>query len=269
MRRRSVRAWIVLGQLEAERGRSKAALARGRACRRSTARAGRSVYPHIESAYAALDRSRDFEAFLRALLEERGDDLHARLALARALAARGEIEEALAELRRLLERDPGAARRARGARSPAALRAPRSRRRPRNTPSCSTCSSGAVCCARGSGSDDRRPHREVRARHADDAPVPRDQGRASRRDRLLPDGRLLRDVPARRRDRAPLLDIQLTTRDKNKPDAVPMCGVPCTRPTSTSRCSPTRPPRSDLRAGRGRARGRRAASWCGARWSRW
>ncbi len=25
---------------------------------------------------------------------------------------------------------------------------------------------------------------------------------------------------------APLLDIQLTTRDKGKPDAVPMCGVP-------------------------------------------
>ena len=25
---------------------------------------------------------------------------------------------------------------------------------------------------------------------------------------------------------APLLDIALTTRDKNKPDAVPMCGVP-------------------------------------------
>ena len=103
---RSVRAWIVLGQLEAERGRSKAALAAWSRVPTIDRKSGALVYPHIESAYAALDRSRDFEGFLRALLEERADDLHARLALARALAARGEIEEALAELRRLLERDP-------------------------------------------------------------------------------------------------------------------------------------------------------------------
>jgi lipopolysaccharide biosynthesis regulator YciM len=103
---KSVRAWILLGALEAERGRSKAALAAWCRVPRIDRKSGALVYPRIESAYAALDRSREFEAYLRGLLEERGEDLHARLALARALAARGEIEEALAELRRVLERDP-------------------------------------------------------------------------------------------------------------------------------------------------------------------
>jgi lipopolysaccharide assembly protein B len=102
----SVRAWLLLGTLEAERGRSKAALAAWCRVPRIERRSGDLVYPRIESAYAALDRSREFEAYLRGLLEERADDQHARLALSRALAARGEIEEALAELRRVLERDP-------------------------------------------------------------------------------------------------------------------------------------------------------------------
>jgi lipopolysaccharide biosynthesis regulator YciM len=103
---RCVRAWILLGQLEAERGRSKAALAAWQRVPRIDRKSGALVYPRIESAYAALDRSREFEGYLRELLAERGDDLHVRLALSRALAARGEIEEALAELRRVLERDP-------------------------------------------------------------------------------------------------------------------------------------------------------------------
>jgi lipopolysaccharide biosynthesis regulator YciM len=102
----SVRAWILLGTLEAERGRSKAALAAWQRVPTIDRKSGALVYPRIESAYAALDRSREFEAYLRGLLAERGDDLHVHLALGRALAARGEIEEALAELRRVLERDP-------------------------------------------------------------------------------------------------------------------------------------------------------------------
>ena len=101
-----MRAWILQGQLEAERGRSKAALAAWQRVPRIDRKSGALVYPRIESAYAALDRSREFEAYLRELLAERGDDLHVRLALSRALAARGEIEEALAELRRVLDRDP-------------------------------------------------------------------------------------------------------------------------------------------------------------------
>jgi lipopolysaccharide biosynthesis regulator YciM len=103
---RCVRAWILRGQLEAERGRSKAALEAWKRVPGIDRKSGALVYPRIESAYAALDRSREFEAYLRELLAERGDDLHVRLALSRALAARGEIEDAIAELRRVLERDP-------------------------------------------------------------------------------------------------------------------------------------------------------------------
>ena len=102
----SVRGWLVQGALEAERGRSKAALAAWCRVPAIDRRSGALAYPRIESAYAALDRSREFESYLRGLLTEREDDPHARLALGRALAARGEVEEALAELRRLLERDP-------------------------------------------------------------------------------------------------------------------------------------------------------------------
>ncbi len=41
------------------------------------------------------------------MLEKRPDDAAARLALARALAARGEVDAAVAELRKLLEREGG------------------------------------------------------------------------------------------------------------------------------------------------------------------
>ena len=68
---------------------------------------------------------------------------------------------------------------------------------------------------------------------------------------------------------APLLDIALTTRDKGKPDAVPMCGVPVHARRRLPRAPRrARPPRRDLRAGRGRARRSRGASSCAARWSR-
>jgi len=100
------RAWRLLGSLEAERRRSKAALAAWEKVPRLERASGPSVYPQLEATYAALDRPGDFETYLRGLLEERSDDPGARLALARNLAARGEIDESIAELRRMLERDP-------------------------------------------------------------------------------------------------------------------------------------------------------------------
>jgi len=103
---RSVRGWLVLGSLEAERGSSKAALAAWSRIPSLDRRSGVLVYPRIEAAYAALGRAGEFEDYLRRLLAERDDDAHARLALARTLGARGDVEEALAELRRLLEREP-------------------------------------------------------------------------------------------------------------------------------------------------------------------
>jgi lipopolysaccharide biosynthesis regulator YciM len=103
---RSVRAWIVLGELEAERGRARPALAAWLRVPELDRRAGPLVYPQLEATYAALGRTREFETCLRGLLATRPDDRGARLALARSLAARGDAEPALAELASLLERDP-------------------------------------------------------------------------------------------------------------------------------------------------------------------
>jgi lipopolysaccharide biosynthesis regulator YciM len=103
---RSVRGWIALGEIEAERGRTKAALAAWSQVPAIDRRAGARVYPRLEATFAALDRAREFEAWLEARIAERPDDPHARLALARTLAARGAADDALSALRGLLERDP-------------------------------------------------------------------------------------------------------------------------------------------------------------------
>jgi lipopolysaccharide biosynthesis regulator YciM len=104
--RSCVRAWIVLGELEAERGRNKAALAAWERVPQIDRHSGPLVYPKLEAAYASISRPRSFEKLLRGILERHPDDDGARLALARTLAARGEIDEGLAELRRLLGREP-------------------------------------------------------------------------------------------------------------------------------------------------------------------
>lgn len=104
--RRSVAAWLTLGALDAERGRTRAALAAWARVPDLDRRAGPLVYPQIEATYAALDRPREYEAFLRGLLERTPDDVQARLALARTLAARGDADLAVSELRRILERFP-------------------------------------------------------------------------------------------------------------------------------------------------------------------
>ncbi|MBW2289626.1 MAG: tetratricopeptide repeat protein [Deltaproteobacteria bacterium] len=102
-----VRAWIELGDLEAERGRTKAALAAWVRVPEVDPASGEQVYPKLETAYSALGKGRDFEKLLRTFLDERPDDSAARLALARALAARGEIDDGVSELRRIIESDPG------------------------------------------------------------------------------------------------------------------------------------------------------------------
>jgi lipopolysaccharide biosynthesis regulator YciM len=103
---RCVEAWIAQGELEGERGRTQAALEAWSKVPAIDRHSGPRVYPRLEATYAALSRARDFEAHLEGLLRERPDDPHARFALARALAARGETEEAIAVMRHLLGRDP-------------------------------------------------------------------------------------------------------------------------------------------------------------------
>lgn len=104
---RSVSGWVALGGIEAERGRVKAALDAWSKVPAIDRHSGPLVYPQLEATYAALDRPREFETVLRGLLGEQPDDVCARVALARALAARGAVEEAIAELRRASELQPG------------------------------------------------------------------------------------------------------------------------------------------------------------------
>jgi lipopolysaccharide biosynthesis regulator YciM len=101
-----VAAWVLLGELEAERGRSKAALAAWSRVPRLDRKAGPLVYDKLEATWASLDEPREFETFLRGLLDEVPEDAAARVALARSLAARGDTDDAVGELRGLLDRQP-------------------------------------------------------------------------------------------------------------------------------------------------------------------
>ncbi|MDJ0864496.1 MAG: tetratricopeptide repeat protein [Myxococcota bacterium] len=101
-----VRAWVALGQVEAELGHNKKALAAWKRVPELDRRAGPSIYTRLAATFAALDRARDYETFLNGLIESQPDDPGAHLALARALAARGAVDEAVAEVRSVIERDP-------------------------------------------------------------------------------------------------------------------------------------------------------------------
>lgn len=100
------RAWILLGELEAERGRAKAALSAWKRVPDLDSQAATRVFPQLEATFAALEKPRDFEAFLRGILEERPGDGAARISLARHLAARGDAGAAVAELRHVLSERP-------------------------------------------------------------------------------------------------------------------------------------------------------------------
>jgi lipopolysaccharide biosynthesis regulator YciM len=104
---REGQALLLLGQLESERGRSKAALSAWRKAAQIGGAGTGAVYELLETAFASLDRAREYPDFLRQLLDQRPDDAGLGLALARTLSERGEVEPAVAELRRLLDRDSG------------------------------------------------------------------------------------------------------------------------------------------------------------------
>lgn len=102
---KNVRAWIVLGDLAAERSNTRGALAAWRRVPDLDRRAAVDVYPRLESAFAASGQLRRYEDFLRELLTKTPDDRGARLALAQVLAGRGASDEAVGELRTLLDRE--------------------------------------------------------------------------------------------------------------------------------------------------------------------
>jgi lipopolysaccharide biosynthesis regulator YciM len=100
-----IEAWRLLGSLEAERGRPKAALAAWAEIPRLDRGSGPLVYRQLEATYAALGRTREFETYIRGILERHPEDIGARRALAALLGARGEIDAAVAELSHLLRKD--------------------------------------------------------------------------------------------------------------------------------------------------------------------
>jgi lipopolysaccharide biosynthesis regulator YciM len=91
-------ALCLLGQLEADRGRSKAALAAWKKVPRVDPLAAAALYPRLEAVFRGLGRVSDYEAYLRSLLEEQPADRALQLALASHLASRGETDAALALL---------------------------------------------------------------------------------------------------------------------------------------------------------------------------
>ena len=101
-----VAAWVLLGEIEAERNRAKAALAAWARVPRLDRASGPLVYAKLEATWAALSEPRKYEGYLRELLEGEPEDAAARLALAHHLASRGEVDDALAELRTILAQAP-------------------------------------------------------------------------------------------------------------------------------------------------------------------
>jgi lipopolysaccharide biosynthesis regulator YciM len=103
---RCVRAWIALGDVEAERGRTRASLSAWRKVPDLDRHMAIQVYPRLGAALTEAGRGEEHERDLVAWVALDPDDSGARLALARVLAARGATEDALAELHRLIERVP-------------------------------------------------------------------------------------------------------------------------------------------------------------------
>ena len=101
-------AWAFLGDLDAERGKDKAAIESWKKAALASPEIARSVYPKIAAGLSARSKGADYEAFLQSILESRPDEPGARVALARALATRGERRAACELLARALEKTPQA-----------------------------------------------------------------------------------------------------------------------------------------------------------------
>lgn len=99
-------ALAMLGELEAERGKSAKALEAWKQAAKVDASVGAELYDKIGAGFAASKKGTGFEAFLREILEDRPTDAAARIALARALGSRGDAPEAIEELARAIEIRP-------------------------------------------------------------------------------------------------------------------------------------------------------------------
>lgn len=97
---------LLLAELEALRGRNRAARSIWRSVVESGGGAAAQALRQLAAAGSGKRAHRDHESFLRARLERAPRDTTVRLELARLLVAHGEIDEGLGELRKLLDAAP-------------------------------------------------------------------------------------------------------------------------------------------------------------------
>jgi lipopolysaccharide biosynthesis regulator YciM len=103
-------AWMILGELAAERGKTAKALDAWKRGALADAALAVALYPKLAATFAARGKPEAFDHFLIKLLEDRPQDHAARIALARARASRGESTLAIEDLARAIEvapEDPG------------------------------------------------------------------------------------------------------------------------------------------------------------------
>lgn len=101
---------LLLGELEAERGRPKAALAAWSGAVELVDDSADWLWERVAAMHAGLGKNDDFESFARAHVARVPGHPAAHRALARCLAARGDADGAQLELRGLLDADPSDAR---------------------------------------------------------------------------------------------------------------------------------------------------------------
>ncbi|HEB91593.1 MAG TPA: tetratricopeptide repeat protein [Deltaproteobacteria bacterium] len=102
------RGWALLGELEAERGKTVRALAAWKKAARAAPEIDVDLLPKLAATFAARGKPEDFDRFVEGLLEERPNDPAATIALARARAARGDSGGAVEILARAVEAAPEA-----------------------------------------------------------------------------------------------------------------------------------------------------------------
>jgi lipopolysaccharide biosynthesis regulator YciM len=104
--KRCAPALAMLGELETERGKSAKALDAWKRAAMADSEIARELYAKIDAGFAARGKPAEFDVFLREILSQRPEDGFARIALARALAGRGEGHAAIEEIARAIEIDP-------------------------------------------------------------------------------------------------------------------------------------------------------------------
>jgi len=99
-------AQLMLGDLEAARGKHERALSAWSKVLEPGGPLAAEVFSRLAAAFASVDRSADYEALLRKRSSGAPEDCETRLALARHLAGQGEADAAIAELRGALDHEP-------------------------------------------------------------------------------------------------------------------------------------------------------------------